>query len=353
MTGTVSSGRRWERRCRQPISPSSPATTRGRRIPRRSVAAVSVGRRPRTRLIGRDRPAARHRRRHRSRRRWRRRLGSGPRSRAGPDGRRGGASRSTTDRSPWSPGSTAEVRRIRIPESGSMTHVIALLICGGPRAAHLDLRDSLCHKRPAASCDRPVHPGGHPGSARPQAGDPDDGRDRLRRRRCDRLVPGTRPGVDTGVRPSIGCIHSGLGGWLAVLALVGMAVVGFLDDWIKYSRQRSLGLSKTAKFGGQIAIAALFAFLATNAGIITEISFVRPLGEVSDLGAVLRRLGPPDAHRCRQRGESRRRDGRSRRQARRPWWSGPTRSSPSGSIETPTHSVPMPSTRRSRPSSWR
>lgn len=72
------------------------------------------------------------------------------------------------------------------------------------------------------------------------------------------------------------------GGWLAVLALVGMALVGFLDDWTKYSNKRSLGLSKAAKFGGQLAIAALFAFLASEAGIVTELSFVRPLG--IDLG---------------------------------------------------------------------
>lgn len=74
----------------------------------------------------------------------------------------------------------------------------------------------------------------------------------------------------------------GDGGWLAVLALVGMALVGFLDDWVKYTRKRSLGLSKTTKFGGQLAIAALFAYLATEAGIVTEISFVRPMG--IDLG---------------------------------------------------------------------
>lgn len=72
------------------------------------------------------------------------------------------------------------------------------------------------------------------------------------------------------------------GGLLAILALGGMAVVGFLDDWVKYSRQRSLGLSKLAKFGGQLAIAALFAWGATEAGVVTEISFVRPLG--IDLG---------------------------------------------------------------------
>ena len=73
------------------------------------------------------------------------------------------------------------------------------------------------------------------------------------------------------------------GGLLAVFALAGMAVVGLLDDWIKYSNQRSLGLSKAAKFGGQLAIAALFAWGASTAGVVTEISFVRPLG--IDLGA--------------------------------------------------------------------
>jgi phospho-N-acetylmuramoyl-pentapeptide-transferase len=76
----------------------------------------------------------------------------------------------------------------------------------------------------------------------------------------------------------------GDGGWLAVLALVGMALVGFLDDWVKYTRKRSLGLSKFAKFGGQMAIAAIVAFGASRAGIVTQISFVRPLGENFDLG---------------------------------------------------------------------
>ena len=72
------------------------------------------------------------------------------------------------------------------------------------------------------------------------------------------------------------------GGLLAIMALVGMSLVGFLDDWTKYSRKRSLGLSKSVKFGGQLAIAAFFAWGATEAGIVTEISFVRPLG--IDLG---------------------------------------------------------------------
>lgn len=72
------------------------------------------------------------------------------------------------------------------------------------------------------------------------------------------------------------------GGLLAVLALAGMALVGFFDDWVKYTRKRSLGLSKSLKFGGQLAVAALFAWGASHAGVVTQVSFVRPLG--IDLG---------------------------------------------------------------------
>jgi phospho-N-acetylmuramoyl-pentapeptide-transferase len=86
--------------------------------------------------------------------------------------------------------------------------------------------------------------------------------------------------VNGGPRIVVQEFHAG--GLLVLLALAGMALVGFLDDWIKYTRKRSLGLSKTAKFGGQLAVAALFAWGATNAGVVTEISFVRPLG--IDLG---------------------------------------------------------------------
>jgi len=65
-----------------------------------------------------------------------------------------------------------------------------------------------------------------------------------------------------------------------------MAVVGFLDDYIKFVRKRSEGLNKRAKFGLQLLIAIAFAAVAlsngTNVGISTELSFVRPLG--LDLG---------------------------------------------------------------------
>jgi phospho-N-acetylmuramoyl-pentapeptide-transferase len=72
------------------------------------------------------------------------------------------------------------------------------------------------------------------------------------------------------------------GGLLAVLALVGMGLVGFLDDYIKVTRRRSLGLRKRTKFGGQLIIAAAFAWGANAAGLTTQVSFVRPLG--IDLG---------------------------------------------------------------------
>ena len=72
------------------------------------------------------------------------------------------------------------------------------------------------------------------------------------------------------------------GGLLVVFALTGMALVGFADDWTKYKKKRSLGLSRSVKFGLQLVIAALFAWGASLAGVVTEISFVRPLG--IDLG---------------------------------------------------------------------
>lgn len=73
------------------------------------------------------------------------------------------------------------------------------------------------------------------------------------------------------------------GGMLALLALVGMAAIGFVDDYLKYTRRRSLGLSARSKFGGQILVAGFFAWGASAAGVSTELAFARPLG--IDLGA--------------------------------------------------------------------
>jgi len=56
----------------------------------------------------------------------------------------------------------------------------------------------------------------------------------------------------------------------------GMALVGFVDDYLKVHKQRSLGIGKTAKLTGQAIVAILFAFGFTRlAGGTTELSFIR------------------------------------------------------------------------------
>jgi phospho-N-acetylmuramoyl-pentapeptide-transferase len=55
-------------------------------------------------------------------------------------------------------------------------------------------------------------------------------------------------------------------GLLVLGTFVGMALVGFADDFIKLRMQRNLGLNKTTKFTGQAIIAALFAFVGPELG---------------------------------------------------------------------------------------
>jgi len=66
------------------------------------------------------------------------------------------------------------------------------------------------------------------------------------------------------------------GGILVVLAMAGAAAVGLADDWVKVHKQQSLGLSKRAKFAGQLLVAGGFAVLAFQwAHTRTSISFTR------------------------------------------------------------------------------
>ena len=68
-------------------------------------------------------------------------------------------------------------------------------------------------------------------------------------------------------------------GLLAVGVVVAFGILGFIDDYIKVHKRRSLGLSKRWKFFGQAVIAVVFALVAgryTQAA--PQISFVRPLG---------------------------------------------------------------------------
>lgn len=71
-------------------------------------------------------------------------------------------------------------------------------------------------------------------------------------------------------------------GWLLLLLMVGMGMVGFLDDFIKISKQRSLGLNAVAKIILQSAVGIVFAILALSfpdsrgrTPASTQISFVR------------------------------------------------------------------------------
>jgi phospho-N-acetylmuramoyl-pentapeptide-transferase len=65
-----------------------------------------------------------------------------------------------------------------------------------------------------------------------------------------------------------------------VLAAVGFGVVGFLDDFTKVRRRRSLGLTKTQKFVGTAIVSVAFAVVVTmfDPDVSTNLSFIRPSG---------------------------------------------------------------------------
>ncbi len=77
-------------------------------------------------------------------------------------------------------------------------------------------------------------------------------------------------------------------GLLVLFLTVGLGLVGFLDDFIKIRKQRNLGLNKTAKLVGQLAVAIVFAVLAMNYAdnygftpASVQLSFVRDLTIIS------------------------------------------------------------------------
>ena len=81
-------------------------------------------------------------------------------------------------------------------------------------------------------------------------------------------------------------------GLLLLFLMVGLGVVGFLDDFIKIRKQRSLGLRARAKFGGQLLVGVAFGLLAmrfrNHLGLTpasSKLSFVRDIPELG-IGAV-------------------------------------------------------------------
>ena len=69
-------------------------------------------------------------------------------------------------------------------------------------------------------------------------------------------------------------------GLALVLAAIGFGIVGFLDDFTKVRRRRSLGLTKSQKFLGTAIVSMAFAVIVVltkdDTGVSTNLSFVRP-----------------------------------------------------------------------------
>jgi len=83
----------------------------------------------------------------------------------------------------------------------------------------------------------------------------------------------------TGTTPSASVL-------LLLFLFVGLGTVGFLDDYIKISKQRSLGLRSGAKMIGQTAVGVVFAVLALHPALADDrgqtpasqaVSFIRDL----------------------------------------------------------------------------
>lgn len=63
-----------------------------------------------------------------------------------------------------------------------------------------------------------------------------------------------------------------------LLLIVGLAVVGFLDDWLGVRRRRNQGFRKRGKVAGQVLVASAFALLALKwVDASTHLSFTRSL----------------------------------------------------------------------------
>ncbi len=76
-------------------------------------------------------------------------------------------------------------------------------------------------------------------------------------------------------------------GLIVMGTICAAGLVGFMDDWLKVSRERNLGLNSRAKMAGLLLVAGGFAILTPNlTNVSTEISFART-GDIGlDLGTV-------------------------------------------------------------------
>jgi phospho-N-acetylmuramoyl-pentapeptide-transferase len=86
-------------------------------------------------------------------------------------------------------------------------------------------------------------------------------------------------------------LYDGVFTWTGLIvmgAIAGAGLVGFLDDWLKLSRERNLGLNKRAKTFGLLAVAGGFtAAMLWKSNVWTTISFTR----FDDIGWSIGRWG--------------------------------------------------------------
>jgi phospho-N-acetylmuramoyl-pentapeptide-transferase len=76
-------------------------------------------------------------------------------------------------------------------------------------------------------------------------------------------------------------------GLVVMFAILGAGIVGLLDDWIKVTRERNLGLTSRTKFLGLLVVAITFAVLAViHTPVSTDLSFTRSGADLLDLGEV-------------------------------------------------------------------
>ena len=74
-------------------------------------------------------------------------------------------------------------------------------------------------------------------------------------------------------------------GWALLALIVGLGIVGFIDDYLGVRARRNLGLRKRGKTFGIVAIAAAFAWLSLRlVDTSTHLSFTKPIGV--NLGSV-------------------------------------------------------------------
>ena len=75
-------------------------------------------------------------------------------------------------------------------------------------------------------------------------------------------------------------------GLVVLLVTLGFGIIGFIDDYIKVVKKRSLGLTPIQKIVGQFVITGLFTFYIIKSGIGTNILIPFTKGMTKDLGII-------------------------------------------------------------------